>query len=174
MDSATRVSFGESLGCLETESDVGGTIKLIRERFNHWGWWSSLPSLERLVYRNPYSMRVKRAPSSMAAKAISMLKTRSGSTESETHSDLLQRFIQASHDSPETIDTTGVIGLLMSTISGAGDTTATTMTAWLYNLMKSPRAMQRLMNELEDAKLSMPPSFAEVNKLPYLNAVLKE
>ncbi|KUJ08910.1 cytochrome P450 [Mollisia scopiformis] len=174
MDSATRVSFGETLGCLESESDVGGTIQLIRDRFNHWGWWSSIPTLERLVYRNPYSMRVQRTPSSMAAKAVSLLKSRADTTEDKTHSDLLQKFIQAGHDSPETLDMTGIVGLLMSTISGAGDTTATTMTAWLFNLMKSPEVMRKLRAEIVEAKLSVPPSFAEVNKLPYLNAVLKE
>ncbi|KAE8451331.1 hypothetical protein EG329_003960 [Mollisiaceae sp. DMI_Dod_QoI] len=174
MDSATRVSFGESLGCLESESDVGGTIRLIRERFNHWGWWSSVPGLERLVYRNPYSMRVKRAPSSMAAKAVALLKSRASGAVDASQRDLLQRFMLASHDSPETLDMTGVVGLLMSTISGAGDTTATTMTAWLYNLMKNPTVMRKLISEIEAANLSIPPSFSKVNKLPYLNAVLKE
>jgi hypothetical protein len=66
MDAATRISFGESLGRLQAEFDVGGTIQLIRDRFNHWGRWSSIPDLERLVYRNPISVRTQRAPSSMA------------------------------------------------------------------------------------------------------------
>lgn len=43
IDAAARMSFGETLGCLESESDVGGTIQLIRDRFNHWGRWSSIP-----------------------------------------------------------------------------------------------------------------------------------
>ncbi|KAF8860062.1 cytochrome P450 [Acephala macrosclerotiorum] len=119
-------------------------------------------------------MRVKHAPSSMAAKAVAMLKSRANVTEETSHPDLLQKFIKVGQDSPETLDMTGVVGLLMSTISGAGDTTATTMTAWLFNLMKNPTVMRKLTSEIEAANLSDPPSFAEVNKLPYLNAVLKE
>ena len=174
MDSASRVSFGEALGCLKTETDVGGTIQVIRDRFNHWGWWSSIPGLERLVYRNPISIRQKRAPSSMAATALSKIRTRSSATDSNTHPDLLTKFIQASEADPDTLNITGVVGMLMSTISGAGDTTSTTMVATVYKLLKHPKVLDKLVSELREAKISDPPSFAEVGKLPYLNAVVKE
>lgn len=62
----------------------------------------------------------------------------------------------------------------MSTISGAGDKTATTVSALIYNLLKHPRTLEKLRSEVEEAKPSSPPSFAEVNKLPYLGAVIKE
>lgn len=38
MDAAGRFSFGEPLGCLAAEDDVGGSIQLVRDRLNHWGW----------------------------------------------------------------------------------------------------------------------------------------
>ncbi|ETS73694.1 hypothetical protein PFICI_14640 [Pestalotiopsis fici W106-1] len=175
MDAAGRFSFGEPLGCLEVEDDVGGSIQLIRDRFNHWGWWSSIPGLERLVYRNPLAMRQKRAPSSMAAAAVQKLKARSGQDKYDTeHVDLLHRFLEASKDHPEALDTSGVVGMLMSTISGAGDTTATTVTAAIYNLLKNPTALESLRAELSQAQISDIPSFSEVNKLPYLNAVIRE
>jgi cytochrome P450 len=172
MDAATRVSFGETLGCLVTETDVDGAIQLIRDRFNHWGWWSSIPSLERVVYRNPISMRSKKAPSSMAAKAVSKLRERTSTPVEQ--GDLLQKFIQASHDNPKTLDTTGIVSLLMSTISGAGDTTATSITAVVYNLLTHPEVSKKLDSELLGAKLSESPKFAEVSKLPYLHAVIRE
>ena len=118
MDAASRVLFGEPLGCLRTQSDVGGTIELIRNRFDHWGNWSSLPDLERLVFRNPLSMRAERTPSSMAANAVSKLQSRTAKGGEQEHVDLLQRFLEAHEESPDVIDKTGVVGLLMSTISG--------------------------------------------------------
>ncbi|KAI8630817.1 cytochrome P450 [Xylariaceae sp. FL1651] len=181
MDAAGRFSFGEPLGCLAGEDDVGGSIQLIRDRFNHWGWWSSIPWLERLVYRNPIAMRIKRAPSSMAAAAVAKLKARSaargsegGKADGDAHPDLLQRFLEASQDHPQALDGTGIVGILMSTISGAGDTTATTVTAALFNLLKKPEALKKLEAELTEAGVSEIPVFAEVDKLPYLNAVIKE
>lgn len=38
MDAAGRFAFGEPLGCLKAEDDVGGAIQLTRDRLNHWGW----------------------------------------------------------------------------------------------------------------------------------------
>ncbi|KAI1208291.1 cytochrome P450 [Annulohypoxylon truncatum] len=175
MDAAGRFSFGEPLGCLQAENDVGGSIQLIRDRFNHWGWWSSVPQLEKLFYRNPVAMRQKRAPSSMAAAAVEKLRERARQQNGETeHVDLLQRFIEASKDHPQVLDTAGVVGMLMSTISGAGDTTATTVTAALYNLLKSPVSLRKLEDELSQANLPEIPEFSQVSRLPYLNAVVKE
>ncbi|KAI5928246.1 cytochrome P450 [Camillea tinctor] len=169
IDSAGRFSFGEPLGCLAAESDVGGSIQLIRDRFNHWGHWSSLPQLERLVYRNPVAMRAKRAPSSMAAAAVTKLRSRTEKHDAinDNKTDLLQRFLEASKAHPQTLDTAGVVGMLMSTISGAGDTTATTIAATLYYLLRNAPALRALRAELE----AHPPDTA---RLPYLDAVLKE
>lgn len=173
MDAAGRFSFGEPLGCLAAEGDVGGSIQLIRDRFDHWGRWSSLPGLERLVFRNPIAMRLKRAPSSMAAAAVSKLKNRSLAAERDvTHTDLLQKFIDASKANPDVLDTPGIVGMLMSTISGAGDTTATTIVATLYHLIQNPDIVEKLEAEL--VELSEIPRYSEVSKLPYLNAVIKE
>ncbi|KAI1458106.1 cytochrome P450 [Annulohypoxylon moriforme] len=175
MDAAGRFSFGEPLGCLQAEGDVGGSIQLIRDRFNHWGLWSSLPQLERLIYRNPIAMRQKKAPSSMAAAAVKKLKERANQPKGEAGNvDLLQRFIEASKDHSQVLDTTGIIGMLMSTISGAGDTTATTITAALYSLLKNPASLRKLEDELSQAELPEIPEFSQVSKLPYLNAVIKE
>lgn len=131
MDAAGRFSFGETLGCLRAEGDVDGSIQLVRDRFNHWGWWSSISKLERLIYRNPLAMRQKRAPSRMAGVALSKIKARSGQLKDEAgDTDLLQRFLEASKVHSQ-LDAAGVVGMLISTISGAGDTTATTVTAIL-------------------------------------------
>ena len=37
MDVSSRMLFSESLGFLASSSDVGGTIRLIRDQFVHWG-----------------------------------------------------------------------------------------------------------------------------------------
>lgn len=178
MDAAGRFSFDEPLGCLQADGDVGGSIQMIRNRFNHWGWWASLPWLERLVYRNPLAMRQKRAPSSMAALAMETLSARRGSMEEKEAgrpADLLSKFIAASRAHPDVLDTAGIVGMLMSTISGAGDTTASSVMAVLYYLMKDPAVLAKLREELAAADLSEPvPMFSQVSKLPYLHAVIRE
>lgn len=225
IDAAGRFAFGEAMGCLAAGADVGGSVQLIRDRFVHWGRWSSLPWLEGLVYRNRVALWwsssssslfsssglvKKRAPSSMVAAAVAKLQDRKktlgvggggggeGSEDGEEkekekqqqRKDLLGHFLEASKDHPQALDTPGIVGMLMSTISGAGDTTSTTVTAVLYLLLRHPRAMRRLEEELLSANLvsSSPsssadvppaptptiPSFSQVKSLPYLHAVIRE
>lgn len=179
MDSAARMSFGETLGCMQKGTDAGGSIELIRDRFNHWGAWSSLPGLERLIYRNRISIKSARTPSSMVAAAVGKLRARVSAPEKDTartQKDLLQKFIAASEANPETLDTQGIVGLLMSTISGAGDTTATTLAATFHYLLKHPTELERLKSELTNAGMleGRIPGFSQISKLPFLNAVIKE
>jgi len=56
----------------------------------------------------------------------------------------------------------------------AGDTTSTTIAVLIYNVLKHPHVENKLAQELREAELSQLPSVSEVNKLPYLNAVIKE
>ncbi|KAI0456033.1 cytochrome P450 [Xylaria acuta] len=181
MDASARFSFGAPLGCLAAEGDVGGSIQLIRDRLSHWARWSSYPRIERLVHRNPIFKPTTRGPSSMVAAATLKLKARTGDRgvskecrEINATPDLLERFLEASKDFPQALDGPGIVGMLMSTISGAGDTTASTIAAMLFYLLKNPEILKKLEDELEDAGIQGVPAFAEVSRLPYLNAVLKE
>ncbi|KAI0485829.1 cytochrome P450 [Xylaria cf. heliscus] len=181
MDASARFSFGVPLGCLAAEGDVGGSIQLIRDRLSHWARWSSYPRIERLVHRNPIFKPTTRGPSSMVAAATAKLNARARDRgiskegrEVDAAPDLLERFLEASKDFPQALDGPGIVGMLMSTISGAGDTTASTITAILFYLLKNPEILKKLEDELADASIQEVPVFAEVSKLPYLNAVVKE
>lgn len=201
VDAAGRFVFGEMMGCLAAEADVDGSAQLIRDWFVHWGIWSSLPRLERLVYRKWFALRQsrnqqqqKRASSSnssrnnrMLAAAVAKL-NKAGREENDddyaeggkaANRTLLESFLEASNGHPDALDTPGIISMLMSTISGAGDTTSTTVVAILYLLMRNPSVLQRLREELFSAGLSSSrtttmPTFAQVKNLPYLHAVIRE
>lgn len=64
----------------------------------------------------------------------------------------------------------------MSLISGALDTTAITLTASVFYLVKHPHELARLRAELVDAGLEsgVVPSTEGANMSPYLSAVIKE
>ena len=182
MDSASRMAFSESLDCPKSGEDVGGSIALIRDRLKHWGYWSSLPWLERLISRNPWAMsRSKcKTPSAMVSTAAQKLMIRMARKEGGDGRDMLHKFIHAHHANPDTIDAQGIISLLMSTVTGAGDTTAATMTATMtaimFYLRGNPVPLEELRKELQDAGLSNDevPSYIQTSKLPYLAAVIKE
>ena len=85
------------------------------------------------------------------------------------------------HDHPRAGVTDADIGAFarqLSTIGAGADTTAGTLTYTLYLLCTHPAAAHALQQELDDAmrqgSLTNPPKWSQVNRLPYLEAVLKE
>ena len=103
-------------------------------------------------------------------------KDQNGQQDGGDARDMLHKFIHAHHANPDTIDAQGIISLLMSTITGAGDTTAATMTAIMFYLLRNPVPREKLRKEVQDAGLSNDevPSYIQTSKLPYLAAVIKE
>lgn len=99
--------------------------------------------------------------------------------------DLLDKFLRAKKEFPDTVDDKAVLGLSLSMVNAGSDTTATTIAAIFYYLLKNPTTMARLRKEIEER---FPPpaedagrtlescvtSFSEAQKLPYLDACIKE
>lgn len=63
-------------------------------------------------------------------------------------------------------------------MTAGSDTTAITLSAILYHLLKNPTALQKLLDEIDDCyrqgKVLDVISFKESQEMPYLQAVIKE
>lgn len=96
--------------------------------------------------------------------------------------DLLTRFTQAQHDHPEFMTDKQVLSATTSMIFAGSETTAISLSSVFYHLLKHPRVYQKLMQELDEAAQSgqieereyNKVSWAESQKLPYLDAVIQE
>ena len=92
--------------------------------------------------------------------------------------DFVTKFLQFHRDDPQRFtDYNILLGCLANVVAGS-DTTAVTLSSVLYYLINSPSAMQKLRREIEhmvaDGTLSDPVTFKEAQKMPYLQAVIKE
>lgn len=71
-----------------------------------------------------------------------------------------------------------LVAVCLANIVAGSDTTSATLCGIFFNLLAHPEAFSKLRAELDAAtasgELSDPPTFAEAQKLPYLQAVLKE
>jgi cytochrome P450 len=115
MDAAGRFSFSESLGCLEHQADVSGLIAGVRGRFRHWGQWSHLPILERVLYKNPLILwnSIGRPATGLTALAASKLKERRKALErNEVNHDLLQMYIEGGTKHPNELSAEGILGMV--------------------------------------------------------------
>ena len=70
-----------------------------------------------------------------------------------------------------------LMGCLANVVAGS-DTTAISLSSIFYNLIKTPSALAALRDEIDtmakNGEISDPVAFKEAQKMPYLQAVIKE
>jgi cytochrome P450 len=70
-----------------------------------------------------------------------------------------------------------VVGMIANIVAGS-DTTSTTLSGILYYLLKNPRTLAKLRDEInqfeKNGQISSPITFKESQAMPYLQAVIKE
>ena len=93
----------------------------------------------------------------------------------ESRSDVLSMLIQARDEDGQPLTDTELRDELMTLLVAGHETTATTL-CWAFDLvLAKPRVLERLLSELDTVTVEDgAPSPAELAKLPYLDAVMKE
>ncbi|PNP61469.1 hypothetical protein FNYG_13756 [Fusarium nygamai] len=92
--------------------------------------------------------------------------------------DFVTKFLRLQAQDPEKITDADISSVCNMNIGAGSDTTSISLTSIIFNLIKHPRVLQQLRAEIQDHEsrgtVSDPITFAEANKLPYLQAVIKE
>lgn len=173
-DTLTTLAFSESRGYLNYEQDLDGVFAGGSARFKHWGTWMSMPTLEQLIYKNRFVQKAQSGGSKLVELAMRRIQERKAGDEKATGRDLLGRYLAASQQAPDVIAPSDVLGLTISTIHAGSETTATNSSMVLVRTLQDPRALAKLEQEILQADLSDPPTFAEVDKLQYLDVCIHE
>jgi cytochrome P450 len=95
--------------------------------------------------------------------------------------DFLSRFTEAHYKDPEFISRERVLALTVANMFAGSDTTAISLRAIFYYLLRSPEDLEKLMAELQEQKERGDSTDSQgmfnwnsVKDLPYLGAVVKE
>lgn len=95
--------------------------------------------------------------------------------------DFLSRFMEAGEKDPVFMTPERVLSLTSANIFAGSDTTAISLRAIFYHLLRNPEKLQKLRDELTTAERTGRFSredklvrWTEANELPYLGAVIKE
>lgn len=188
VDFLMKAAFSRQTDYLETRRSTSAINGY--SRLTHWSRWQSAPSLEWLFFKSPlcsawYARRAAK-PQAWTAMAIEEFNNRrnkkqpAAAAAGDDKPDLLAKFMSGGDRHRDTVSTETVLRMVSSTISAGFDSSAFTMMSILYMLLKNPPAKEKLQAELDDAvsagRLSppWPPRFTDVDRLPYLGAVIKE
>jgi cytochrome P450 len=193
-DTITNVTYGKMMGHLEAGEDVNGILAYMYAASKYHILVAQAPSIDYAVRKNPLYMWVNRhgwfnpSPSKSVPFAMKRQQERrqllaekkmDGDTEEQTLTD---KFIHAAETHPDIMGNNEVLAMGLSIIAAGSDTTAISLSAVFYYLLKNPECYRKLMEEV-DATFSAKAvqnvtysliSFAEAQRLPYLNACIKE
>lgn len=91
-----------------------------------------------------------------------------------SHVDFLSKFLEVKKKQPELVNDNTIILYLLSNVLAGSDSTAGTMCATIYYVLKNPSVHAKLRAELRGAGLSLPAKWKDIHGLKYLEAVMRE
>lgn len=146
-----------------------------------------MPWLDPLLQKNPVWNYFNPPTSAVAAFTLSCMAERMTELESgktpnaigggtnPRKGDMLSKMIIAHRKDPEKATLAHILGWATSNTYAGSDTTAISLRALLYHLLKNPNSMAKLLHEIDTFEgLSNPISWADAKKMPYLDICVKE
>jgi cytochrome P450 len=199
LDVVSLLTMGEPYGLLEAGYDRVGIMKARTGLLRYFTIVNNVTWLDKVLHKNPILMWLGRmglsnavtptvpfALRQIAKKARDFTPLDDSMKSGKARVDLLTKFLQAKVDNPEIIDDRAVLGLTLSIVNAGSGTVSTTLSAIIYFLLKNPRVMEELTEEV-DSHFPLPAgektpvnfadhvvAFSESQKLPFLDAVIKE
>ncbi|CAG8229941.1 unnamed protein product [Penicillium nalgiovense] len=171
-DTMSQVTFSKDLGILEAGSDYKGFLRRSTQTLDYFAPICQIPLLDYLFDKNPI-MRIG-PPTFLWANIFSVEQLHRRYQEGNHDGDFLSKFLQLKQKNPELVDDNTIILWLLSNVLAGSDSTAGTMCATIYYVLKNPGVCQKLCKELRGANLSFPAQWKEIKALKYLEAVMRE
>lgn len=180
------ITYAKRLGFLDRGDDIRGVISALEEHLGYATLVGIFPSLHRYLF--PLKNYLAGAKGAGRAYVLSFTNERIREAqvtpkpvaeESEvTMEDFLTKFLAKHAADPDVFTSFHVLAGCTSNMVAGSDTTAISLSAVLYYLLKNPACLQKLRDEIDDLTanggLSKSPTFKESQQLPYLQAVIKE
>ncbi|KAK5303668.1 hypothetical protein LTR99_005430 [Exophiala xenobiotica] len=206
-----QITYSKRHGFLDRNEDVDGMIGYLGKLFGYVApvsLWSLLltklaaykgiqvgqmPWIDLLFLKNPlvlmldklgvklFAFPITKFAFARMSERLSEIKAQ-GREKGTNKPDLLSMFLKAQTDRPEFMTDERVLTMAVSMAFAGSETTAISLAAVFYYLLRNPRCYEKLMNELNEAvkegKIENRPSgavsWSESQNLPYLDACIKE
>ena len=193
-DAITNITYGTRIGHMEAGEDVDGILAYMYTLVRKTIIMAQVPDLDLVFRKNPVRMWLNRhgwfnpPPSKSVTFAVERQQARrqllaerkvGGDSGEQTLTD---KFIHAAEAHPDVMGDNEVLAMGLSIIAAGSDTTAISLSAVFYYLLKNPDCYRKLTEEIDAAFSAKPAqnpppssiSFADAQRLPYLSACIKE
>lgn len=186
-----EVTFNKKLGFLEQGEDVNGTLRALDLLVAYGSRCGQIPILHKFLLGNPllhwlfpgiesfdsilnFTLRVIESRGSLKHDRQTL-----DLDEDGVGKDQLSRWSAISAKDPTKLSTRDIVVHTAANVMGGSDTTSVCFRAIMYNLLRNPQSLAKLIREIDQAdearQLSPLITYKEATThLPYLQAVVKE
>lgn len=177
-----QITFGKPLGYLDHGYDHDQILSVNNKVMDYFAVVGMQPELDKFLDKN----RIYRIgpPSFGAIVNLSLRYITSRYKGEDKHNmampDFLDRFIEAKMRHPDVVDNKRLLSYLLIQITAGADSVAVTLRSVFYLSLKHPPVWSRLQSEIlaapftQQESMSLPATFSQARKIPYLEAVVRE
>jgi len=179
VDVIGEVTFSQRFGLMDIGEEVE-SLKVIKRAARSSCWVGQVPWVfqihEKLspIIGNRLALNAR----SGYIRDFTMQQAQSRFARGSDHRDMLSKLMEISAKKPTEVDQTIVISMAASNVFAGSDTTAIALRSIFYHLLKNPRCIRRLLEEINNVVGTMdtarPVTFDQANNMPYLQAVMNE
>lgn len=174
-----EVTFSKRFGFMDSGNDHGAFDKILAATESA-SWVGQIPAIYWLNdYLTPIignKLAIAHRHGSVREFAVKEITARLD--RGSSHQDILSKLEAVHKEKPLEFDRDNLVSMATSNVFAGSDTTAISIRAILYFLMKNPNCKQRLIEEIDtfdkQGKLSASVKLEEADKMPYLQAVMYE
>lgn len=172
-----EITFGRSFGLIEAGYDKDGLLHAAHVASIGYGSMAGLvPEIHRFYLWLQSVIPIESHWRTMQRVILREIGARFKGVSASDRKDFLEKCVELTKAGK--MDEFTMNNVLGSNVGAGSDTTGISMTATIYFLMKHPTCLQKLRDEIDtaarDGILSDPATFQEAQKLPYLQATIKE
>lgn len=186
-DAVTNVTYGKRMGFLE-KGDESGLLAATNKMLYYTMFVMQWPALDRWLRKNVVKMWLNRhgwfnnqasetVPFALTAQQQrrELRESKRGGASARTEDTLTDKFLKAQEEHPESFGPRELLALGLSIVAAGSETTAITLSALFYYVLKNQGCYEKLQLEIDtNFPPGTPITFSQSQALPYVSAVLKE
>ncbi|TDZ60839.1 Cytochrome P450 monooxygenase gsfF [Colletotrichum trifolii] len=178
-DTIGEVTFSRRFGFMDAGAD-DGAFQQIQDALISAAWIGQMPWLYRLhEYLSPIiGPRLGIASRHGSLRQFAAREVAARQDRGSDRPDILGKLFAVHNEKPDEFDYKALVSMASSNIMAGSDSTAISIRAIVYHMLKNPDSKRKLVEEVDEfwrqGKLSDPVTLAETEKMPYLQASMYE
>ncbi|KAH8648146.1 cytochrome P450 [Tricladium varicosporioides] len=168
-----EATFSKQFGFLEQGRDIGNAIANTRSLgmyvavMGHF-WWA-----HDYLLANPLIGYLNLQPT-MHIFDTCLMAVDTRSKSDKVRKDMIQQWMDMRTKHPDRMEEREILAAAVANIGAGADTVSATLQALFYNLLRNKEVLLELRKEIDGANLADVPTYEETQKLPLLQACIKE